>query len=525
MKKARLEKSYWGYIFIFPFFIAYALFATYPLISTFQNSVTDRRTFEHRGLSTVVASVIQDNDGNDVVSIGGTHYEIFTDSEGDYIMLAMVVPGRADRRAELITDDEGVVTAVAYQGGEDFIGLRNYYHSHFIEMESTPHIPLIPVEGQENTVRIGPQTRLTIQEDEDGEYVTLVAPGNVTRRRDLRLAVNHGYNEDGEAIIYGTSPNAIFFLGNVHEIFTDFDKGGEYIAIRGGGDDNSRDIIRDPDGSIRVGSLQVTGVFGVSRYRDAFFNTPLVWFMGFVPQILLALLLAAWFTDARLKARGQTFFKTVFYMPNMMTAATISALFFGFITTGGIIHQLAVSTGFLESAADPITGLWFTRGLIAFINTWMWFGNTMIIMIAGINSISLSLFEAARIDGAGSRRIFWYITVPMIKPILTFTFVQSLVGGLQMFDIPELLSTPVDTNLDRGATTTIMTSINQVAYGTSNNMGLATAMSVVLFLITVLFSIVIFLLMRDRSDEKWLKAQKKLAKAQENIQGKGGALR
>ena len=511
MKKARLEKSYWGYIFIIPFFVTYLIFATYPLALTFYQSLTDRQTFEFRGIREIPASLAEDGSGRIIVA--GEALELLTDEQGDYVMLPMDVPSREPRRAEIILGDERQVTAVAFMDGEEFVGFNNFYRSRFIEFESFTQIPVTLVEGfmgVPDSLRLGPGRNLRIRpadETFDSEYVLLTPLfgfEHVLRDEQIMTITR---NDDGT--IYISSTNVVMFQDDVHQIFIDYADNREYIILDDG---SERDIVRTGDGEIRVGSLQVNGVFGITNYRNAFFNTPLLWIMGFVPQIALALLLAAWFTDTKLRAKGQSFFKTVFYMPNMMTAATISALFLSFVGAGGIIHQLALAIGYIETAADPITSEWFTRALIAFINTWMWFGNTMIIMIAGINSISLSLFEAARIDGANSRKIFWHITVPMIKPILTFTFIQSLVGGLQMFDIPALLAGATYTNLHEGAMTTIMTSIQQVAFEGNYAMGLASAMSVVLFLITAVFGSVIFVLMRDRSDEKWLKQQAKQQK-------------
>ena len=78
------------------------------------------------------------------------------------------------------------------------------------------------------------------------------------------------------------------------------------------------------------------------------------------------------------------------------------------------------------------------QGVVIFIQTWMWYGYTMIILISGVLGISLEIFEAAEVDGANGWQTFWYITIPNIRTILLFTLVTSLIGGLNMFDIPKL---------------------------------------------------------------------------------------
>jgi multiple sugar transport system permease protein len=201
--------------------------------------------------------------------------------------------------------------------------------------------------------------------------------------------------------------------------------------------------------------------------------------------------------------RAKGLFKVIFYMPNIMTAATIAALALSMIISGGFIHQIAVHLGVVESAADPITGLLFTRGMIAFVNFWLWFGNTMIVLIASMMSINQGIFEAARIDGANKIQIFFRITLPSIKPVFIFTLIQSLVGGLQMFDVPNLLMSDVTATLNTTGTNMIMVRIQELAFpvgGGSPNMGLAAAMSVILFLITMICSVTVFATMRNRSD-------------------------
>ena len=85
-----------------------------------------------------------------------------------------------------------------------------------------------------------------------------------------------------------------------------------------------------------------------------------------------------------------------------------------------------------------------------FIQTWMWFGNTMIMLMSGIMGINPSLFEAASIDGASSGQVFRKITLPLLSPIMVYTLVTSMIGGLQMFDIPYLYhkGTSINTDLE-----------------------------------------------------------------------------
>lgn len=224
-------------------------------------------------------------------------------------------------------------------------------------------------------------------------------------------------------------------------------------------------------------------------------NTIKIWIVNFVPQIGMALLLASWFTDTRLRLRFQGAFKVMIFMPNIITAATVAMLFFSFFNFPiAPVNTLLQQIGLLSTPFEFFRSTAASRNLISFIQWWMWYGNTMIIMIAGILGINPVLFEAALVDGCTSRQVFWRITLPLIKPILLYNLVTSLVGGLTMFDIPHLM-TQGNPNY---TTNTIARFIYQQGFETPNNFNVASAASVILFIIIVICSLILALLMRDR---------------------------
>ena len=128
------------------------------------------------------------------------------------------------------------------------------------------------------------------------------------------------------------------------------------------------------------------------------------------------------------------------------------------------------------------------RGLVGFMNFLMWFGNTTILLMAGMMGIDPALFEAAEVDGATSTQVFFRITMPLLRPILVYVLITSLIGGLQMFDVPQIL-----TNGTGGPTDTTMTLImylNKQLY--SKNYGMGGALSVLLFIVTGILSLIVF---------------------------------
>ncbi len=219
-----------------------------------------------------------------------------------------------------------------------------------------------------------------------------------------------------------------------------------------------------------------------------FKNTMIMWVMGFIPQILLSLLLGAWFTDPSLRLRGERFFKTVIYMPNLIMASAFSMLFFTLFADSGPINSLLLQMGVIQESYKFMSHVWSVRSLVAFMNCIMWFGNTTILLMAGMMGIDPSLFEAAEVDGATANQIFYKITLPLLKPILIYVMITSLIGGLQMFDVPQILTNGSGDPM-RSSMTLIMY-LNKHLF--SKNYGLAGALSVFMFIVTGILSLIVF---------------------------------
>lgn len=257
-------------------------------------------------------------------------------------------------------------------------------------------------------------------------------------------------------------------------------------------------------------------------FKKSLSNTFVMWLLNFIPQILLALILAAWFTNDRMKLAGKGFFKVIFYMPNIITAATIAILFNAlFMYPKGPINDLLISMGVIDAAFDFSVNGWAAKLVVAFIQFWMWYGYTMIVLISGILGISPDIFEAADIDGASGFQKFIYVTLPNIKTIMLFTLVTSLIGGLTMYDIPKLY-------LDGGpndATRTASVFIQKQAFSGSYMYNTAAAASMILFAIIAVFAALMFFLMRDRDEaklHKQIKAQEKAYKQKLKAEKAGG---
>ncbi len=225
-------------------------------------------------------------------------------------------------------------------------------------------------------------------------------------------------------------------------------------------------------------------------------NTFIMWILGFIPQIVISLLLAAWFTDLNLKLKGQRFFKTVIYLPNLIMASAFSMLFFTIFANGGPVNDVLISLGILNEPFRFFSSVGGTRGLVGLMNFLMWFGNTTILLMAGMMGIDPSLFEAAEVDGAKPFQIFRFITMPLLKPILVYVVITSLIGGIQMFDVPQIL-TAGDGSPNRSTKTLIMF-LNEHLF--SKNYGMAGALSVILFIITAILSVCVYYSLTKQND-------------------------
>ena len=289
------------------------------------------------------------------------------------------------------------------------------------------------------------------------------------------------------------------------------------LSFQGNGADAGNFVGFDNYGIILFGSGEGMGRRAAAMqdlFLTSFKNTIILWFGNFIPQILLSLLLAVWFTDSKLHIPGVGFFKVVMYLPNIITAVSVAALFMRFISNSQLS---AVNTLLMLNGGDPVSfeasAAW-SRGIVMFIQTWLWFGNTMIMMMSGIMGINPSLFEAAAIDGASSGQVLRKVTLPLLRPMVVYTLITSMIGGLQMFDIPYLYHTgagKINANL-RTVAVFVYEQFRAGAKVHQPDYGIAGAASVLLFIITAALGILVFRMNRDEDEHRKKQERKALVK-------------
>ena len=237
-------------------------------------------------------------------------------------------------------------------------------------------------------------------------------------------------------------------------------------------------------------------------------NTVILWIGNFIPQIILSLLMAVWYTDTKVKIKGTGAFKVLMYMPNIITATSVCALFLTLFgsTAYGTVNGMLLDMGAISAPINFVDNATPARLVVMFIQTWMWYGNTMILLMSGIMGIDASLFEAANIDGANSSQVFLQITLPLLRPIFLYVVITSMIGGLQMFDIPYLFRNGNTLN-DNLKTAAVFVYDN--FHKTPANYGYSAAASVLLFIITVVLGLLIYRFNTTGDERAAAKSRKK----------------
>lgn len=167
------------------------------------------------------------------------------------------------------------------------------------------------------------------------------------------------------------------------------------------------------------------------RVWNAFKNTFVYVILSVPIQLLVALILAYWLYKP---TRFNKFCRSVFYIPVLCSFTAIGILFNLILnsTVGYIPYILCFVTGEVIALLSEIR---FAMPIIIFISVWKAFGKTLIILVAGINDIPSTYFEAAEIDGASKVQQFFYITMPNLLPTITFTLLTTIIGAFQVFDV------------------------------------------------------------------------------------------
>lgn len=197
------------------------------------------------------------------------------------------------------------------------------------------------------------------------------------------------------------------------------------------------------------------------------------------------------------KLRGKAFFRTASYVPALFSAIVVGFIWsYVYMPESGMIASLMNTLG-LDGSSFNILGNYKTAlYAIAIVEMWKAFGTTMIIYLAGLQTVDESLIEAGRIDGCTEWQLIRKIKLPLISATITINVILSIIGGLKAFDYAFIM-----TNGGPGkSTNTLMFTVYKIAF-TDQMMGKASALSVVAFIVIIAITIFMLYFMNKREVE------------------------
>src|SRR5258708_19439965 len=241
-----------------------------------------------------------------------------------------------------------------------------------------------------------------------------------------------------------------------------------------------------------VGVSNYQKLFADSRFWQSLGTTILYVAWNIPIQTVIALFVVVMMD----RIHNSSFLRGIMILPWLVPNVVVALLWLwlldpslGFVNVG--LEAIGLSKQpFFGSTEQAIIG-------IAGINIWRYTGYTAIIIFAGLKTIPKSLYEAAAIDGANDLVQFWQITLPLLRPVLFFVLVTSVVGSFQIFDTIAVTTA----GGPAGATRVIIYYIWDQVFNRGNNMGMATAASVVLFLILITATIIQMRFLRANRSE------------------------
>lgn len=242
-----------------------------------------------------------------------------------------------------------------------------------------------------------------------------------------------------------------------------------------------------------VGVQNYLRLFDDPNFRTALVNTFIYGFGSTLVQQVIGLALAL-ALDRTVRGRG--FARAIIYLPVLVSPIVMGTMYYLFFSyNSGGLNDLVIALGGQRTAwlSDSSTAV----AIIVAVNSLQFVGISMVIYLAGLQSIPTMYYEAARLDGASTMQSFRHITVPMLQPAFATSIVLNLIGGLKLFDVIQVL-----TGGGPGYSTNSVSTLIAKMYFDSQRAGYASAMGVVLFLLIAVFTLVLNTMLNRRRLEQ-----------------------
>lgn len=248
-----------------------------------------------------------------------------------------------------------------------------------------------------------------------------------------------------------------------------------------------------------VGVQNYINLFKDSLFWKALKNTLFIGVIAHIP-ILLGGLTLAYILNSKI-VKGENIFKTIYFMPMVTSSVAITIIFQNlFGNNYGLINYILSLFG-----QEPVNWLGGDGALIKVavivMFAWKWVGWNMVIYLAGMQGISRDIYEAAEIDGASHTKILFKILIPLLKPIIVFTVIQSSIGMFNLFTEPFILTNSSWTGgQNNGGLTLMMYLLNKAPQG-GNSYGYASSVAYIITLMIIIISIFVTKLTEEKEEK------------------------
>jgi len=223
----------------------------------------------------------------------------------------------------------------------------------------------------------------------------------------------------------------------------------------------------------------------LSSYQDYFYPKVIFRTILYAVSILSLNVVGGFFIALMLNQniRFKGVFRTMWYLPSVFSGAVVALLLRIYLagSNQGVLNMLLLKAGMAEPV-NWVTHPVFMPIIAVLFSVWLGIGGTVIFFLAGLQNIDENLYDAAKIDGANDVQLLRYITIPQMVPVLLFISVTGIIGSMQMWEVPKIISAGGPNN----STYTLVYSIFNDSFG-ALEMGLGTAQSLVLFLMLLVF--------------------------------------
>ncbi|MFD2655036.1 carbohydrate ABC transporter permease [Gracilibacillus thailandensis] len=241
-----------------------------------------------------------------------------------------------------------------------------------------------------------------------------------------------------------------------------------------------------------VGFDNYVRLFNDPTFITALTNTILYLLVQVPLMIVLALVFSVLLNDPTLKFKG--FFRTAIFLPAVTSLVAYAVIFKYLFGNDGLVNDFLLSMNIISSPIAWLSDPFWAKITIILAITWRWTGYNMIFYLSALQNVDKSMYEAAKIDGASAMQQFFFITIPLLKPIILFTSIVSTIGTLQLFD--EVMN--ITSGGPGNSTMTISMYIYNLSFEYTPDFGYAATVSYVVLILVVILSFIQFRVAGDR---------------------------